>query len=449
MNEMFKINDVSGQCGEVVDHAGQFLPYAQKKLGFNKPVGVNFVSDPQNAKDPLGKTGYYDPNNMEITIFVDKRHVKDILRSLSHELVHHTQNCRGEFDNGVDTGPGYAQKDPHMRKMEAEAYLLGNGFLFRDWEDHLKLKESKIMAKASKKPDGDGDGVPPWADKDDDNPDVQEEGIFAPSHYCAHHGGVQMEGEIKLGKVIGHNWNKKLQKVTKYDMQFKDGTILEGVKAEDLYVTEASLAEMHHGHEAKEDHELTEAPNEVSFTYKELPRSSRKLADKLGIKGPFLAPVGDGSRKSQLRALFSAMSSKVRRMEKRRAKQRTKDLQDRVKEKTFLGSPDLPDPLDAGPEFPEIPEPGPESKPEDARKKVGVPKASKYKDAGFKDIKYKELQEDEEIRRAIYADEEDLNKDIDGDGHIGRPPKKEKNENWSRGNKDKLLFERLVKKWAK
>ena len=209
MNEMFKINDVSGQCGEAVDHAGQFLPYAHKKLGFNKPVGVNFVSDPQNAKDPLGKTGYYDPDNMEITIFVDKRHVKDILRSLSHELVHHTQNCRGEFDKGVDTGPGYAQKDPHMRKMEAEAYLLGNGFLFRDWEDH---------------------GVPPWADKDDDNPEVQEEGIFAPNHYCVHHGGVQMEGEVKLGKVIGHNWSNKLNKVTKYDMQFADGTILEMLK---------------------------------------------------------------------------------------------------------------------------------------------------------------------------------------------------------------------------
>ncbi len=143
IENMFNVNDVSGQCGEVVDHAHQFLPYAHKKLGFNKPVGVNFISDPENAKNPLGKTGYYDPNMMEITIFVDKRHVKDILRSLSHELVHHTQNCRGEFDQGIETGSGYAQKDPHMRKMEAEAYLLGNGFLFRDWED--SLKENKTM----------------------------------------------------------------------------------------------------------------------------------------------------------------------------------------------------------------------------------------------------------------------------------------------------------------
>lgn len=152
MSKMFIINDISGHSDQAVQHAGQFLPYAHKKLGFNKPVGVNFLSDPENAKDPLGKTAYYDPNKMEITIFVDRRHVKDILRSLSHELVHHTQNCRGEFDSGVVTKPGYAQKDPHMRKMEAEAYLLGNGFLFRDWEDQLKQKKESItMSEAYKR----------------------------------------------------------------------------------------------------------------------------------------------------------------------------------------------------------------------------------------------------------------------------------------------------------
>ena len=148
MHEMFTFNDTTGQCGDIIQHASGFMPYAHKKLGFNKPIGINFISDPENAKNAFGKTGYYDPNKMEITIFVDKRHVKDILRSLSHELVHHTQNCRGEFDQGIETGDGYAQKDPHMRKMEAEAYLLGNGFLFRDYED--QLKENKVMINNKK-----------------------------------------------------------------------------------------------------------------------------------------------------------------------------------------------------------------------------------------------------------------------------------------------------------
>jgi len=152
MNQMYKINGNPEQFSDLnVFHklSQQFLPYAQERLGFDKPVGINLLSDPQNAKNPLGKTAYYDPNKMEVTVFVDKRHVKDILRSMSHELVHHTQNCRGEFEGGVNAGEGYAQKDPHMRKMEEEAYLEGQ-MLLRDFEDNLK-KENKVMAEAKEK----------------------------------------------------------------------------------------------------------------------------------------------------------------------------------------------------------------------------------------------------------------------------------------------------------
>jgi hypothetical protein len=36
---------------------------------------------------------------------------------------------------------GYAQKDPHLRAMERQAYEKGN-MLFRDWEDNYKRKKS-------------------------------------------------------------------------------------------------------------------------------------------------------------------------------------------------------------------------------------------------------------------------------------------------------------------
>ena len=98
-----------------------FLPFAQENMGFSKPVSVKFASDAENAEKPLGKTGFYDPDGNSITIFVDKRHPKDIMRSLSHELVHHTQNCDGKFSELGSTGAGYAQKDPHLRGMEREA----------------------------------------------------------------------------------------------------------------------------------------------------------------------------------------------------------------------------------------------------------------------------------------------------------------------------------------
>ena len=117
-----------------------FLPYAQKRMGFNRPPTIFFDSDPQNAENVLGKTGYYNPETDEIVIFVDKRHPKDILRSLSHELIHHSQNCRGDLNPEIagETTPGYAQTNTHMRDMESEAYKYGNGLYFRDWEDSLK-----------------------------------------------------------------------------------------------------------------------------------------------------------------------------------------------------------------------------------------------------------------------------------------------------------------------
>ena len=65
------------------------------------------------------------------------RHPKDILRSLSHELVHHKQNCDGKFNDMGDTDEGYAQNNKHLRSMEKEAYLKGN-MCFRDWEDGYK-----------------------------------------------------------------------------------------------------------------------------------------------------------------------------------------------------------------------------------------------------------------------------------------------------------------------
>ena len=128
-----------------------FFPYSQKVMGYTKQPRLNFISDSENAGKSLGKTGYYDPSSMEITIYTDGRHIKDILRSIAHELVHHTQNCRGDFARGISTGDGYAQKDKHLRGMEREAYEKGN-LCFRDWEDNYKrVYGENIMRKKEKK----------------------------------------------------------------------------------------------------------------------------------------------------------------------------------------------------------------------------------------------------------------------------------------------------------
>ena len=189
------------------------MPFAQKHIGFEKPPRLFLKQDPTNAKDPLGKTAYYDPAEMSVTLYTTDRHPKDILRSLGHELVHHKQNCEGKFDDVGEMGEGYAQTNPHLRQMEVEANRDGSMCL-RDFTDtlmrentiyfeHLQKGDTNMSTKDWKngelkgllteawgfqmdlsklnegeKPDGDGDGVPPWADKDDEDADVQEEGVM-------------------------------------------------------------------------------------------------------------------------------------------------------------------------------------------------------------------------------------------------------------------------------
>ena len=125
------------QREDIQEYLESFLPFAKKRLGYDKDPEINFTSDPQNGKLTLGKTAYYEPQSMSVTVFTDNRHPKDIMRSLSHELVHHAQNCDGQFDMNLGVGEGYAQNDKHLRKMEEDAYLRGN-MCFRDWEDGFK-----------------------------------------------------------------------------------------------------------------------------------------------------------------------------------------------------------------------------------------------------------------------------------------------------------------------
>ena len=224
--KFFKIKNSSnfdlGNSEDLFHGLGQF---AQKRFGFKKPPSLNLVSDQKNAGKPLGKTAYYDPQSMSVTIYTDNRHTKDILRSLAHELVHHTQNENGMLNDSGYHGAGYAQKNKDLRKSEKEAYLKGN-MCFRDWEDGLKQekptiynerriknmstkewKNKELMENLSekfgfkmklkalneskekdeneksvneedenKKPDEDGDGVPDYADKKHGEDDNKESG---------------------------------------------------------------------------------------------------------------------------------------------------------------------------------------------------------------------------------------------------------------------------------
>ncbi len=121
----------------IKDLINKFYPHAKEKLGFDHPVRVIMRQDAENAQQSLGKTAYYDPAEKLIVLYVTDRHPKDVLRSFSHELVHHAQNCRGELDD-LSTDAHYA-KDGKGREIEEEAYLQGNLNL-RDYEDIIKYE---------------------------------------------------------------------------------------------------------------------------------------------------------------------------------------------------------------------------------------------------------------------------------------------------------------------
>jgi len=117
---------------------------ARESLGFKPHASISIIDSSKNANNPLGKTAHYSPSERKIALYTRGRHIKDIMRSLAHELVHHNQNCRGDFETDGGTMPGYAQEDGHMREMEREAYEVGN-LIFRDWEDNLKDKGGKPL----------------------------------------------------------------------------------------------------------------------------------------------------------------------------------------------------------------------------------------------------------------------------------------------------------------
>jgi predicted nucleotidyltransferase len=108
--------------------------HLRNKLNVTPLPKVKFIdNDIENAKDILGTTAYYDPNLKSITLYTFNRHPKDVLRSYSHEMVHHMQNLENRLTNISTTN---INEDDYLKELEREAYEKGN-MLFREWENAL------------------------------------------------------------------------------------------------------------------------------------------------------------------------------------------------------------------------------------------------------------------------------------------------------------------------
>jgi len=82
----------------------EFLLYCKNSLGIKKMPNIKFVSQRQWTIDNRS-FGRYVPSEDHIEVYIGNRNLADILRTLSHELVHHKQKeeNRLEMQSG-DTG---------------------------------------------------------------------------------------------------------------------------------------------------------------------------------------------------------------------------------------------------------------------------------------------------------------------------------------------------------
>ena len=77
---------------------GEFVKYAIKNLGIQKPPrNLTFSYDNEAAKEKRS-FGYFDPNANKIWVYCGNRNMADILRTLAHELVHRKQDEDGRIN---------------------------------------------------------------------------------------------------------------------------------------------------------------------------------------------------------------------------------------------------------------------------------------------------------------------------------------------------------------
>ena len=119
-----------------------YAPFAASMMEHMMEQGIKLTPLPEikikkdltESVSVFGRTGHYSPEDKEIGLYVMGRHPKDVLRSLAHELVHHSQNLDGRL-SAITTSD--TNDSDELRALEEETYAKGN-ILFRTWEDKVK-----------------------------------------------------------------------------------------------------------------------------------------------------------------------------------------------------------------------------------------------------------------------------------------------------------------------
>lgn len=95
---------------------------------------ITLDSSDQGYDNPFIKTGYYDPSANRIVLFIKDRHLKDVLRSFCHELIHRNQNLVSHEEFEMLDKEGSLEENPELEVLEGDAYYRGN-LMFRKWTE--------------------------------------------------------------------------------------------------------------------------------------------------------------------------------------------------------------------------------------------------------------------------------------------------------------------------
>lgn len=219
-------------------HVQGMYGHFDQKYGFQKPPVMVFDSEPSNESNVLGKTAYYDPQSLEIHVFIDGRHPKDVLRSIAHELIHHRQNLEGRLDTGGYSGPGYYLENDKLKDVEHEAMLEGNATM-REYEDTVKYKEKDKMS------------LKEWKNNELNRQLLRRFGILKESkeitHMCALKVTHKESGQV--GHPIRHTLSESGH-ISHYTVEFKN-VIVENIAVENLDI----IQQESHSHKRDDEKE--------------------------------------------------------------------------------------------------------------------------------------------------------------------------------------------------
>lgn len=108
----------------------EIVKFLRTKMDIDPLPRVILDKTPNPEDELFIKTGYYEPSENKLVLFIDNRHIKDILRTFCHEMVHRNQNLMDPEGFLANTSSLPIDEDENLKQIEGEAFLYGN-LLFR------------------------------------------------------------------------------------------------------------------------------------------------------------------------------------------------------------------------------------------------------------------------------------------------------------------------------